>query len=1079
MDKNVIGCEFGKTDPLEATVIANEEDYVKLAEGLDEDFSTDVDVELVGIDEHAMQEHIISVLVNKNGFIRRFEKEKHFDNISGIDFEILKHFIKESQPNVIEYFEKRYESKADENIRHLIISSIRKQGSLAVLKNGISPGKDYQGPDIKLSYPKPISNKNPKSQENYTKNIFTVMSECKYDNNPIINNRLDLVIFLNGIPIITSELKTEMKGQNVLDAEKQYKDTRDPNAIMLRNFSGAIVHFAISRRRASFTTRLNGKDTVFFPFNKGRNNGAGNPDVSDILESKNIRTYYIWHSVWTKDSLLDLIYNFIYTSIPKDGKTSDAFTVFPRYHQLKLNNNIRDVLESNPVDKRQSEFLIQNSAGSGKTYSITWLAYGLARVQDGENPMYDTIIVQTDRRAVIKQLQQAIRDLAPKQAKDMLGIVDKNTAQLMSFIKEGRRIIVTTVQKFSYLQKDIETISKLKGKRFAIIIDEVQSGQSGENSMSMVDLLSDNSATENIKNIDFFAFTATPRKETLKRFGNNGKPFDLYSMKQAIEEGFILDVLKNYISHTLLNHLSNGGEDNTLTSNAYATRALNNMVRTSEENMDYKATTVLNHMIDYSLKNVNIDNVSMGKGMVVTGGRKDVSVWLDTIEKLKIKNPKFLAIKPIVAFTGNIEYRGKQYTEEELNRLLFGEHYKESMLPSCMSGTEANLLIVADKYQTGYDNPLLTAMYLDKKVSGISAVQTLSRLNRFHPQKNDVVVIDFQDNATEVEKAFREYNVESNIRTSFKFEDIEISARRIYAYKLFTAIDVNKYYEASLKEFTGDDKEKAEAAQTLGAIFDKILDNIEDYMMDDNGTTTDFKNFMYEASSFRKDYKFLSQFQKIKNTNLKGLYVLLKSILNQNPSSARTTDGDSQQYREQLKSILIALTSSAVDEIEFDIDPEKAKGFKDSTRMGTNGLNLTDYDKPVTIEELVERWNSRLLELMKHFKSEGKLVNLDHSDKDYMNILASIVEVAVSQERFNKYAKEYNSQLFDSETTREWINGLILQELATLVINNESISIVAREMINNYSNSEDYKFSLQEAILQIVYQSIINKELEA
>ncbi|MCK5506669.1 MAG: type I restriction endonuclease subunit R, partial [Thermodesulfovibrionia bacterium] len=635
-------------------------------------------------------------------------------------------FIKETQPKEWEYLENLQKDKAGETLLDDLCRALdsEHEGCLKVLRHGF---KSF-GKTFKIAYFAPASGLNPDIQKLYEQNRLTITRQLKYSDKH--NNSLDVVLSLNGIPVVTAELKNPMTGQTWRNAVYQYRNDRDQKDFIFQFKKRTLVHFAVDPDEVYMTTRLKGKSTRFLPFNIGRNNGAGNPEIKDRH-----KTYYLWEYIWQRDSLLDVLARFIHlqTEEKKIGgkKIRTETMIFPRYHQLDA---VRNLVTHSRDKGVGSNYLIQHSAGSGKSNSIGWLAHRLATLyNDRDEKIFDSIIVVTDRIVLDQQLQNTIFQFEHK-----AGVVEKidvDSGQLAEAIAKGVPIIITTLQKFPFAN---EKIAELPKRRYAVIIDEAHSSQGGETATSLTDLLASAFIKEKVEaiveeevlgadrkelyrsilkrgrqpNISLFAFTATPKYKTLEVFGkpgDDGKPeaFHLYSMRQAIEEGFILDVLKHYTTYKTYFRLIKSIEDDPRVDKRKAARALARFMSLHPYNIAQKTEVMIEHFRCLIRHKIG----GRAKAMVVTSSRLHAVKYKQEFDKY-ISDKGYNDIKTLVAFSGTVtdpDVPGIEYTEVSMNSGI-----KEKELPEKFTTDEYHILIVAEKYQTGFDQPLLHTMYVDK-----------------------------------------------------------------------------------------------------------------------------------------------------------------------------------------------------------------------------------------------------------------------------------------------------------------------------------------------------------------------------
>ncbi|SLM30423.1 conserved hypothetical protein [Desulfamplus magnetovallimortis] len=718
--------------------------------------------------EETFEQAIVEELIENGGYIAG--DPNLFDREIALDKTTFIQFLQQSQPEKWEKLHTIHGANTKENVIKRFVKEVSLRGALDVIRKGFT---DY-GVKFQTAFFKPESSLNPDSQKLYDANILTVTRQVKYSLKN--ENSLDLVLGLNGLPIATIELKNQMTGQTVENAKQQYNFDRDPKELIFQFNKRALVHFTVDTDEAWMTTRLIGSQTFYLPFNKGDNNGKGNP-----VNKYGYRTDYLWKDTWAKDSWLDIVGRFIHLekeAVEQNGKKSiKEKVIFPRFHQYRVVKKLSNHAKEHGPGKN---YLIQHSAGSGKSNSIAWLSYRLSSLHNRfDERVFDSVIVITDRRVLDSQLQDTIYQFEHKEG--VVKKIDKKSDQLADAIYHGFNIIITTLQKFPFVIDKIAELEKYKGERksrnYAVIIDEAHSSQGGEASRKMKEVLSaktleeamledmdsktDDSPEDEIrrtmmsrgkqKNISFFAFTATPKAKTLEVFGETGEngkpePFDLYSMRQAIEEGFILDVLKGYTTYKTFFKLNKAIEDDPKIDTRKGKVAIARFMSLHPHNLSQKTEVMIEHFRQVVSKKIN----GQAKAMVVTSSRLHAVRYKVEFDRY-LKEKGYINIKTLVAFSGTVDDEGIEYKEIEMNQ--FGE--KE--LPRKFNTSEFQILLVADKYQTGFDQPLLHTMYVDKKLSGVKAVQTLSRLNRKCRGKEDTFVLDFANEADDIKTSFQPY----------------------------------------------------------------------------------------------------------------------------------------------------------------------------------------------------------------------------------------------------------------------------------------------------------------------------------
>ncbi|EKP5904780.1 type I restriction endonuclease subunit R [Campylobacter upsaliensis] len=801
--------------------------------------------------ESFIEDHLL-----ESGYIKR--ESKDYDKSLGVDRELFLNFLHSTQAKTLQELEIR--GIKEQELLKRIFSQIQDKGIVKALQAGVK----IRDITIKLAHPKPNSSNNPQSLENYNKNIFSITRQLYFSEKN--NKSLDMVIFLNGLPLITMELKNPFTGQNVYNAIEQYKKDRNPRESI---FKQSVVHFALDSDLIYMSTKLEGIQTKFLPFNRGLNNGSGaiglecgggNPAVKDKM-----KTSYFWEELLQKDTLSKLLFDFTI----KNSKG----VIFPRFHQFDVVSRLLKDVKEKGVGQR---YLIQHSAGSGKSNSIAWLTHNLVSLHrienDKEKEVFDSILVVTDRRVLDRQIQENVKSFT--QDKNLVESITDGSKQLKAALEEGKKIIVTTIQKFPYIADEI---THLQNKSFAIIIDEAHSSQSGKNAQKMGKAISNKNDKETgemdleeelikiienkkfQKNASYFAFTATPKPKTLEMFGSaceiNGEtkfiPFHLYSMKQAIEEGFILDVLKGYITYASYYKIVSKN-DNREYDKKKANVKLKAYVTNHIATIEKKATIMIEHFFQNIYKKIG----EKAKAMIVTSSRENaVKYYLFFKKYLQENYPEYQAL---VAFSGVKEINGESYSEVGLNG------FSEAMLKDEFKKDNYRFLIVAQKYQTGFDEPLLHTMYVDKRLEGINAVQTLSRLNRICQNKEDTCVLDFVNTHEEIGKSFSTFYGQTYLKEPTNIDNIYTLKSELFDYGIYTQDELNSFIEAIRKE------------QDENKIHSKLDNMIKEY----NAKSDDEKTKFYtKAKVYLREYSFLAQILPFNDIELEKLSILLKMLI--------------------------------------------------------------------------------------------------------------------------------------------------------------------------------------------------------
>ena len=815
--------------------------------------------------ESGLEALIVKWLVEHNDYEEGTNAD--YNKEYAIDETRLFRFLKDTQPDQMDKLGVFKSEQKKRQFLNRLQGELAKRGIIDVLRNGI---KVYPV-DLIMFYLTPTEN-NVKAREMYEKNIFSITRQLRYSQDAG-KLALDMCLFINGLPVITFELKNQLTKQNVDDAVQQFKDDRDPREVLF-SFKRCMVHFAVDDARIKFCTKLSGKDSWFLPFDKGYNDGAGNPPNPD-----GIMTDYLWKNILTKAKLARIIENYaqVIEETDPETKKKSIKQVFPRYHQLDVVESLLADVKTNGVGKK---YLIQHSAGSGKSNSIAWLAHQLIGLEKDGHPTIDSVIVVTDRRILDKQIRDTIKQFM--QVANTVAWAE-HSGDLRKAITDGKRIIVTTIEKFPYVVPEIG--AEHKDNRFAIIIDEAHSGQSGRNSAQMNLALSGLASDDEMDNEDkinammegrrllnnasYFAFTATPKNKTLETFGvayQDGdeikhRPFHVYTMKQAIQEGFILDVLQHYTTIDSFYKLMKTVEDDPMFDKKRAQKKLRSFVESNEYTIAKKAAMMVDHFHEQVIAKAKIGG--QARAMVVTSSIPRCIEYYYAINKCLAD--RHSPYKTIVAFSGEHKYQGQEpaLTSAALNG------FPDAKIPSTLKSDPYRILIVADMFQTGFDEPLLHTMYVDKMLYDIKAVQTLSRLNRCHPKKHDTFVLDFANKPEIIQSSFSTY-----YRTTL----------------LSGETDPNKLYDliATMEGYQVYSQEQADRLVNLyldGADRDK-LDPILDecaalYKMLD---TEDQIKFKSSAKSFVRTYGFLGAILPYGNAEWEKLSIFLNLLIPKLPS---------------------------------------------------------------------------------------------------------------------------------------------------------------------------------------------------
>jgi len=827
--------------------------------------------------EKAFQNDIIAHLIS-TGYSKR--DNENYNRAACLDPELTLKLILDTQPKEWKKFERVYGDNAEQKFFYRLVSEIDKKGTINVLRNGF---KDV-GCAFKLFYPKPNNRKNPDLFEKFEKNIFSIIDELEYDlpergrsqsGQKEDGKRLDLVIFINGLPIITIELKDTFS-QGVERAIKQYKQDRDPGEPI---FQRCFVHFAMSDEKIYMATKLEGLKTRFLPFNKGLENPPVCVRTRTGREVKNdYKTSYLYNDILQINKLSKLISNYVYIEKPvcragtgRDENTGQTKPIFTRYHQLDCVNLL--LADAEPG----KNYLIEHSNGSGKTKTIAWLAHGLINKFDRfDNRVYDMVIVVSDRRVIDKQLQDQVQSI--EKVKGIVEKIEKHSKQLKEALETGSNIVVTTLQKFPYI---LEEVKDLPERKYAVIIDEAHSSQSGITARKMKQVLSTSRLEEaealdtedmdeideeilkeiesyrNLKNISFFAFTATPKSKTLEMFGMSDEyghyhPFHTYTMKQAIGEGFILDVLKHYLTYATYFKLIKKIKDDPEYDEKKAKKLLRTFVEKHPVAIARKADIMLNHFMSSTIYKIK----KKAKAMVVTSSRLHAVLYKKAFDKLINENN--YPIKTLVAFTGIVRHDEQEYTENSMNDLP-----SRKTIQKAFEEDQYRILIVAEKFQTGFDQPLLHTMYVDKMLNGITAVQTLCRANRIHPDKNDTLILDFVNKTEIIQKAFQPYYEATFLKEVTDPHKLYELEEKLFNYQVFYQSDVDAFVKAW---------KKCESQPRLHNILNPVAG---EFKQKSKKAQVEFKKTLRR---YQNIYSFLSQLIPFSDVNLEKMYIFNKFL---------------------------------------------------------------------------------------------------------------------------------------------------------------------------------------------------------
>ena len=884
---------------------------------------------------------------NPPGGYRRRRPEEYDRALCLLPDDVLD-FVVATQPQEWKRLQEHHGAAVREQFLKRLAAEITRRGALDVLRNGL---KSF-GCRFRLAYFRPASGLNEETRRLHAANLFGEVRQLRYSTKN--EKSVDLVLFLNGIPIFTAELKNPLTGQDVADAIRQYRTDRDPREPLFAH-GRCLAHFAVDPDLVYVTTHLEGTRTRFLPFNQGKFGGAGNPPVPPTSEG--YATAYVWEETWARDSVLDLVRQFIHEVEEEDDrgrKTGRRFLIFPRYQQLDC---VRKLVADARARGAGQRYLIQHSAGSGKTFTIAWLAHQLATLHDAaDRRVFDSIVVVTDRRVLDRQLQTAMR-----QFEQTLGVVeniDTTSRQLREALESGKTIIVTTLQKFPVIAAEI---GELPGKRFAVIVDEAHSSQSGESTKSLKAVLAarsleDAEAVEagaatpeeelesvvlaemekrgRLPNLSTFAFTATPKPKTLELFGQkraDGKfgPFHLYSMRQAIEEGFILDVLANYTTYKAYWRLLKTTESDPRYDRKKAEYLLKSFVELHPHAIGEKVRICVEHFA----AQVQGEIGGKAKAMIVTRSRLHAVRYKLAVDRYL--DARGYPFKALVAFSGTVQDGGQAYTEANMNG------FPEAQTARTFARPEYRFLIVANKFQTGFDQPLLHTMYVDKKLGGVNAVQTLSRLNRTHPEKKGTLVLDFANEADEIQAAFEPYYETTLLSEATDPNLLYEIQTRLAAFPVYTEADVEAFARAYFDPKATQDR--------LYAVLAPVVERC-------NGLGADERaDFRGQLTDYLRLYAFLAQVLTFADADLEKLYVFARHLRRLLPADRETLPREVQQNID-MESYRIQQTGSG--KIGLERRPGMLDPAGSRTSRGAAPVELEPLSR--IIAELNERFGLNL-----------------------------------------------------------------------------------------------------------------------
>ena len=968
--------------------------------------------------ENGFETLIVNWLVEHNGYEEGNNTD--YNKEYAIDETRLFRFLQNTQPTQMGKLGVFQSEQKKRQFLNRLQGELTKRGIIDVLRNGI---KVYPV-DLIMFYLTPTEN-NVKAGKMFERNIFSVTRQLRYSQDAG-KLALDLCLFINGLPIITFELKNQLTKQNTDDAVQQYRDDRDPRDLLF-SFKRCMVHFAVDDACIKFCTKLAGKDSWFLPFDKGYKDGAGNPP-----NPSGMMTDYLWKDILTKAKLTGIIENYaqVIQETDPDTKKKSVKQVFPRYHQLDVVEKLLADVRENGIGKK---YLIQHSAGSGKSNSIAWLAHQLIGLERDGHPMIDSVIVVTDRRILDKQIRDTIKQFM--QVRNTV-VWAEHSGDLTDAITKGKRIIITTIEKFPYIVPQIG--AEHKENHFAVLIDEAHSGQSGRNSAQMNLALSGLASDDKLDNEDkinammegrkllgnasYFAFTATPKNKTLETFGipyQDGddikhRPFHVYTMKQAIQEGFILDVLQNYTTIDSFYKLMKTVEDDPMFDKKRAQKKLRSFVESSEYTIAKKAAMMVEHFHEQVIAKGKIGG--QARAMVVTSSIPRCVEYYYAINKCL--SERHSPYKAIIAFSGEHKYQGQEPTLT--SAIMNG--FPDAKIPKTFKQDPYRLLVVADMFQTGFDEPLLHTMYVDKMLYDIKAVQTLSRLNRCHSQKHDTFVLDFANKPEMIEEAFSRYyrtTILSGETDPNKLYDL-ISTME--SYQVYSSDDVERLVDLYLN---GADRDKLDPTLDACTAIYKQLD------------TDDQIKFKSAAKSFVRTYGFLGAILPYGNADWERLSIFLNLLIPKLPSPR---DDD--------------LSQGILEAIDLE-------SYRNEARESMS-IKLEDSDSEVApvpagkVGHIIEPEMDLLSVILSDFNDMFGNINWNDAD----NVRRQILEIPAMVSRDEKYQNAMKNS--DEQSARLESERALQQVIFAIMADN-------MELFKQFQDNPSFKKWLSDLVFNLTY----------
>ncbi len=991
------------------------------------------------IRERQFEEDIVTAMV-KQGWQNPDSKayNKKFDRQLGMVPSVFLDFIKTSQPKEWKRYEKIQGADAEQALLKRFDLVVHKNGLLKTIREGF---KD-RGIKFYPMFRHPETTMNQTTVKQYESNVFEVVRQLHYS--PLNENSIDIVLFVNGIPIVSEELKCQFNGQDSANAVQQYKFDRAGKEKIFTFKERILAHFAIDLTDIRMTTRLQGEDTYFLPFNQGSNGagkvgGKGNP-----INPDGYATSYLWEEVLTPQRLTEILFKYLHLQQEYDenGSLKSEKMIFPRYHQLDVVTKLLADVKENGAG---TNYLIEHSAGSGKSNSIAWLAHRLSGLHDAnDQKIFQSVVIVTDRKVLDQQLQNTVYqfDHQPGVVKK----IDKDSKQLKEALETGVPIIITTLQKFPVIYKDVD----LKNNRYAVIVDEAHSSQTGNAAKKLKYALADTEeilkqmaeeADEDEKamdakeermmeelaaqgqqeNLSFFAFTATPKEKTLQMFGTKAPdgtyhPFHIYSMRQAIEEGFILDVLQNYMTYKMYYQIAKNIEEDPEMDEKAGVRAVTNFETLHPHNVAQKVSIILDHFDTITSHKIG----GRAKAMVVTASRLHAVRYVQEFKRQIKQRGWSNKLDVLVAFSGEVDDNGAKYTEEGMNTDKDGQPIKESALPAEFHKDEYSMLVVAEKYQTGFDEPLLHTMFVDKKLSGVKAVQTLSRLNRTCKGKTDTFVLDFVNSAEDIQKAFQPYYEEAYLESEADPNIASDLKEKLMDFQVIHEADYERFADLYYSD-TSDEEAK------LGKLQSLLQPSIDRYReIKDKDQRERFKTLL---ARFNRFYDFITQVNRDFDKDLHKFSIYAKFLIKFLPKG--TTKKENVDGKVLLKYYKLEQT--------FNDSIELVSGDSGGLKPATGSDGKADSENAsltAIIEKVNERFGTEFTEMDKVLEQIKEDVMKDEKWADVaasntMETFSRIFEKRLQEAILNRYQQntEFFDKLFQDPAFLETIENELMQDI--------------------------------------------------